>query len=63
MPNPRLTFRVPEEILQQLPEDADERSRFCLEAVVAKLNPPSPDDELAALKARVETIERQLGLR
>lgn len=60
MPNPKITFRVTEEILQQLPADADERSRFCREAIQAKLNPPAPEDELAQLKRRVELLEQKM---
>jgi len=57
MPNPRLSFRIPASLLEQLPTDPDERSRFCLEAITAKLNPPAPESEMGDLLSRLEILE------
>lgn len=57
MSNPRLSFRVPPEILEQLPINADVRSQFCLEAIQAKLNPPAPEGEMGDLLSRLEILE------
>lgn len=57
MPNPRITVRVPQNIYEQLPSDEKERSAFLLEAINAKLNPPTPEDELAQLKQRLQQVE------
>jgi hypothetical protein len=46
----------------QLPQDEKERSQFVLEALLQKLNPPTPENELAQLKRRVEALEKRLGL-
>lgn len=54
MPNPRLSFRIPSSLLEQLPTDPDERSRFCLEAITDKLDPIAPESDL--LK-RLEILE------
>jgi hypothetical protein len=63
MPNPRVTVRLPENIYSQLPTDERERSTFLIEAITQKLNPPAPEDELAQLKRRVESLERRLAER
>jgi len=60
MPNPRLSFRIPQNILDLLPTDADERSQFCLEAIYEKLNPPAPEGELGDLKQRLEALEQAI---
>lgn len=58
MPNPRISFRVSEQILQQLPSDADERSAWLLDAISTKLNPPTAEDEISQLRQRVERLEQ-----
>ena len=55
MPNPRLSFRIPASLLEQLPTDPDERSRFCLEAITDKLDPIAPAD--SDLLQRLEILE------
>lgn len=55
MPNPRLSFRIPSSLLEQLPTDPDERSRFCLEAITDKLDPIAPAD--SDLLQRLEILE------
>lgn len=57
MPNPRITFRLTPDLLAQLPDDAEERSRFVVEAIQAKLNPPAPGGEVGQLLTRIETVE------
>lgn len=57
MPNPRLSFRIPSSLLEQLPTDPDERSRFCLEAITDKLDPPAPEGEMNDLLKRLEILE------
>jgi uncharacterized lipoprotein len=57
MPNPRITFRLPQNIYDQLPTDAEARSAFVLEAIQAKLNPPAPEDEMAQLNRRLQQVE------
>ena len=55
MPNPRLSFRIPPSLLEQLPTEPDERSRFCLEAITDKLDPVAPAD--SDLLQRLEILE------
>ncbi len=57
MPNPRITFRVTPELLEQLPADPDERSRFVVQAIEAKINPPAPEGEMGNVLSRLETME------
>lgn len=57
MPNPRISFRIPEEIYQQLPDNPEARSRFCLEAILYKLHPPKPEDELGKVKQQIANLE------
>lgn len=57
MPNPRIQFRIAPELFEQLPTDPDERSQFCLDAITAKLNPPTPDGEMGDLVGRLEILE------
>ena len=56
--NPLLSVRIPPELNALLPTERGERSRFVLEALQAKLNPPAPEDEVGKLRLRVERLER-----
>jgi|GEM_PF-1837561 len=57
MPNPRITFRLEPEIMNQLPTDSDERSQWFKDAVLQKLNPPEPEDELGQVKRQLANLE------
>jgi metal-responsive CopG/Arc/MetJ family transcriptional regulator len=59
MANPRITFRIPEDLYRQLPTDDRERSALIRRLLEDYLNPRNPESELANLKARVERLERQ----
>lgn len=53
MPNPRVTFRCPEDIYQQLPADERERSRLLLQLLNEHFNPRTPEDKLAQLEYQI----------
>jgi hypothetical protein len=57
MPNPRITFRVPTEIYDQLPSDAEARSEWLLDAIKQKLSPPEPEDELGKVKRQLQNLD------
>ena len=61
MPNPRLSFRIPPELFEKLPTDADERSQLLKRLLEEYCNPKKPESELAELKVRVEALERRFG--
>ena len=60
MPNPRIQFRIPTELFEQLPTDADERSQLLKRLLEEYYNPKKPESELAELKVRVEALEQQI---
>jgi predicted transcriptional regulator len=66
MPNPLLSVRLSPELNDLLQQKESEtgmsRSSLTIAALEAFLKPPSPEDELARLKMRVEALERQLSL-
>ncbi len=61
MPNPRISFRVSPQILEQLPSNPDERSQLLKRLLDEHFNPKKPECELAELKLRVEALERRFG--
>ena len=61
MPNPRIQFRIPTELFEQLPSNPDERSQLLKRLLEEYYNPKKPESELAELKLRVEVLERRFG--
>ena len=61
MPNPRIQFRIPTELFEQLPTDADERSQLLKRSLEEYYNPKKTESELVELKLRVEALERRFG--
>ena len=61
MPNPRLSLRIPPDLMERLPQNEKERSQFVIDALLQKLEPATPEDELAQVKRRLEVLERRLG--
>ena len=60
MPNPRIQFRIPTELFEQLPSNADERSQLLKRLLEEHYSPKNPESDLANLKVRVEALERRL---
>ncbi len=62
MANPLLSVRLPQELFDLLMAHCEQtgldKSKATIEALTQYLKPPSPTDELAQLKARVEKLER-----
>ena len=61
MPNPRIQFRIPTELFDQLPTDSDERSQLLKRLLEEYYNPKNSESELENLKLRVEALERRFG--
>ena len=61
MPNPRIQFRIPTELFEQLPSNADERSQLLKRLLEEHYSPKNPESDLANLKVRVEALERRLA--
>jgi capsule polysaccharide export protein KpsE/RkpR len=61
MPNPRITFRCPEPIYSQLPQNEKERSQLLLNLLESHYNPTKPEDRITMLTARVEALEKRLS--
>jgi len=61
MPNPRIQFRIPTELFEQLPSNPNERSHLLKRLLEEHYNPKNPESDLANLKVRVEALERRFG--
>jgi hypothetical protein len=61
MPNTRITFRCPPDLLALLPESPTERSRIILKLLREGLRPASPEQELAELKREMLELKRRVG--
>ena len=61
MPNPRIQFRIPTELFEQLPSNPDERSQLLKRLLEEHYHPKKPETELAELKLRVEALGRRFG--
>ena len=60
MPNPRIQFRIPTELFEQLPSNPDERSRLLLKLLHEHYHPTSADAKLINLQSRVEQLEQRI---
>lgn len=64
--NPLLSVRLPsdlhERLEQKIEASGESKSDIAIAALMAYLMPPTPEDEVAQLKRRVEALERRIGL-
>lgn len=64
--NPLLSVRLPsdlhERLEQKIEASGESKSDIAIAALMAYLMPPTPEDEVAQLKRRVEVLERRIGL-
>ncbi|MBW4474736.1 MAG: ribbon-helix-helix protein, CopG family [Stenomitos rutilans HA7619-LM2] len=64
--NPLLSVRLPsdlhERLEQKIEASGESKSDIAIAALTAYLIPPTPEDEVAQLKRRVDALERRIGL-
>lgn len=63
MPNPRVTFRCPEDLYGKLPVDDRERSLLILHLLTDYYNPKNPADRIARLEQRVADLEARVEVK